>query len=74
MELKKDEIEFLKRSASILEPIFNRRVEELKEVLYKTEPEDGAEIRGRAREMDRWRGILRDLKKPKPIKKQDNDI
>jgi len=63
MELKKTEIQILKAHGEVLEVMFSRRINELKEVLYKTEPEDGKEIRGRARELDYWRGIIRELTK-----------
>lgn len=74
MTLNKTEQQILKTHAEILEPMITRRIDELKELLYKIDVKEIEEFRGRAKELAELRGIIKDLASPKKTKKPDNDI
>lgn len=74
MTLKKVEQQILKAHGEVLEAMFNRRIDELKEKVIDNEPEDGEKIRGKYEEIKDWRKIIRDLTKPQTQKEQDKGI
>jgi len=71
MILKKEQRRFLKNNKDILNAIFKERLEELKNILYLTEPEDGKEIRGRAREIALWLNAIKKSDESKSSKIDD---